>query len=446
MRFNIRPIVTMVIAVVGLMVVQSAAQAHFIWATVQNGQVRFALLENVNDAPQTQFAKYVANLSPRCKGKALTLGETREGARYAAVPAGQGVVTAESVVGAKEREGKSYLLVYHAKGAVSLSAAATLTKGPAELLARKAGKELVVSLRRNGMASARTEVWVQWPGREEASEEKSFQTDHQGDVRISWPPATSTGGFVGIRAMVNEDKTGVSTGTSYVSIHHWTTLTFPLEGTQADGIKTAVVTEEGKPLTRVLRDAYGSNHELAGSAAFNRTLFASKLTREQLEIHLQQRALIHSDLHRILNAASHRTSLPYDAAQKRVLVLLFDDLISLGLDWPTEAQARPLTRAFLQEIRDSEKRGPYFALGVWHVYYGGITNGGRLIGKKIDETLKFMPSYYEKSDGYSAYLAEVNRIADPAARQEMIRGGQQAYRYIIAFSNEEVFQEKIGHN
>lgn len=53
------------IAVVTL-VAQVSAQAHFIWATVEGGQVRFALLEDVNEAPDAKFAKYVEGLAPRC--------------------------------------------------------------------------------------------------------------------------------------------------------------------------------------------------------------------------------------------------------------------------------------------------------------------------------------------------------------------------------------------
>jgi len=179
---------------------------------------------------------------------------------------------------------------------------------------------------------------------------------------------------------------------------------------------------------------------------FNQTLFAGKLTKTQLETHLQQRALIHNELHRILNGANPSLHVPYGDEQKKVLVYLFDDLIAMGSGWPTEAQARPLTRAFLQEIRDSESKGPFFALGVQHIYYGGITNGGRMIGAKIGESLKFTPTYYEKSDGYVTYLGEVNKIMDPEARKEMIRGGQAAYKYIISSSNEDVFGVKEAKN
>ncbi len=440
MRYMKLPLLSVGIAIVVLTIVPTAAFAHFIWATVEKGQVRFALLENVNEAPQAQFAKYVADLAVHCGDKTLSPGESRDGARTATLPAGQDVVTAESVVGTKERDGKSFLLIYDAKGAVSLTAASAMKKEPAEILASRVGKELIVTVRRAGLAVPETEVWVQWPGGDESSSAKNVKTDSQGEVHIPWPTTVSKNGFVGIRAMVTEETAGELAGKSYASIHRLATLAFPWEGAKTDGFKNAAVTTEAKPLSRILRDAFGANHELAGKAVFNQTVFAGKLTRVQLEIHLQQRALIHSELHRILNAAAHKGSIPYGAAQKHVLVLLFDDLITMGSDWPTEPQALPLTRDFLQEIRDSEPQGPYFALGVWHVYYGGITNGGRMIGEKIGETLHFLPTYYEKSDGYGEYLKEVNKITDPAAQQEMIRGGKAAYKYILAISNEALFQ------
>ncbi|GAB4469326.1 MAG: hypothetical protein OHK0029_41930 [Armatimonadaceae bacterium] len=418
--------------------VQASAQAHFIWATVENGQVRFALLEDANEAPNAQFEKYVANLSPRCGGKALTLGAPQSGARTASLPAGQNVVTANTIVRAKEAEDGNYLLVYHAKGAASLAAAATATEEPAEIRARRDGGNLVVTVHQDKWPAPNTEVWVHLPGVETPT---SITTDLKGEARLAWSEKTA-GGFVGLRAKLIEPKSGVHEGIKYTTVHRWATLTFPVAGPKpqqkASAATAASAKGEEKPFTKILRESYGANHEVVGNAAFNQTLFAGKLTRPQLEAHLQQRALIHNEVHRILNAAG--TQVPYGAEQKRVLVLLFEDLIGMGSGWPTEAQARPLTETFLQEIRESEKRGPYFALGVHHVYYGGITNGGRMIGEKIGETLGVVPTYYAKSDGYFAYLAEVNKISDPNARQEMIRGGQAAYRYIIESSNEDIFK------
>ncbi len=204
----------------------TVARAHYIWATVTKGQARFALLEDVNTAPTTAFAKYVASLSPRSGGKTLTLGETKEGARFAALPAGQTLVVAESTVGAKERGGKAYLLIYHAKGAGSLAAAGTLGKMSPEIVAKRVGTSLVVTVRNNNGSVSETEVFIQWPGVPEGA---SVRTDARGEVKLPWPATTGTG-FVGVRAMVSETKSGERDGIKYDSVHHWTTLTFPIVG------------------------------------------------------------------------------------------------------------------------------------------------------------------------------------------------------------------------
>jgi hypothetical protein len=403
------------------------AYAHFIWATVEGGQVRFALLEDVNGAPSAQFAKYVETITPNCGGKTLTLGASKEGARYASLPAGQNVVVAQTVVRAKEAsaaEGGNYLLVYNAKAAATFAAAATATNGPAEIRAVREGDKLVISVHQDEWPVPNAEVWVHQPG---VADAVSITTDLKGEARVAFPSGKS--GFVGLRAMVNEPKTGEHGGIKYTSVHHWATLTFPLAG--------ANVAAE-KPFTRILRESYGVNHEVVGNAAFNKTLFEGKLTKNQFLVHLQQRALIHEAVGKVLTAAG--TSVPYGPEQKSVLTFLREDLKAMGPGWPAESVARPLTKAFLQEIRDSAKLGPYFALGVHHVYYGGITNGGRMIGKKVEDTTGFASTYYAKSDGYIDYLTEVNKISNPKARQEMIRGGQAAYRYIIASSNEDVFK------
>lgn len=434
-------------AVVALVSLHSTAYAHFIWATVDKNQARFALLEDIGEAPNAKFEKYVTGLAPRSGGKTLKPGSIKDGAQYSTLASGQNVVVADSIVGAKEREGEAYLLVYHAKGAASLQAASTDAKAPAELLAKQEGTDLVVTVKQGGWPVPSTEVWVQWPG---DANPTSFTTDVAGQARIPWAKE-KFGGFVGVRAMVSEKKAGENVGVKYTAIHHWATLTFPVDGPKpvapaAVAASNAVAPGTEKPFTQVLRASYAHNHEVVGNAAFNKTLFDGKLTKDQLEVHLQQRALIHNELHRILNAADPAKHVPYGAAQKNVLVLLFNDLITMGSGWPTEAQARPLTKAFLQEIRDSESKGPFFALGVQHIYFGGITNGGRMIGAKIGETIKFTPSYYEKSDGYREYLPAVDKITDPEAQKEMIRGGQAAYKYIIESSNEDIFQSKVTKN
>jgi hypothetical protein len=409
-------------ALVATALTPCVAHAHFIWATIEGGQVRFALLENPSQKPDARFGKYVAGLKSQ-----LMLGDVTDGARLCTLPAGKKVALAESVVGVKNRDGVDYLLLYHARAATSLDAARESSSAPFEVLASRIGSELVVSVRQDGWPVPQAEVVLHLPGSEAA---RAATTDLAGETRFPFQ-GSKVAGFVGLRARVVEEKPGSAEGKKYTEIHHWTTLTFPI---------APLLPESEEPLSKVLRVALGVHHDDAGRAAFNATLFAGKLTRAQLETHLKQRALIHGETDRILRAASPERL--YGPAQKNILTLLSADLIALGTGWPTESEARPSTAAFLQEIRESEKRGPYFSLGVQHVYYGGITNGGRLIGQKISETVEFTSTYYAKSDGYRDYLRKIDTIRSPESREEMLRGGQAAYRYILVSSNEEVFQSR----
>lgn len=406
------------IALVAPLLMPHTAQAHFIWATLQpDGQVRFALLENPAEAPNPQFGKYVEVLQTP-----LALGALTSGARYASCAAGTKRVGAHTTVGVKSREGVDYLLVYHPGAAVSLEAAKDKGPGSVELRARREGDALLVQVWQEGWLASGVEVTAHWPGSELAP---SATTDLKGEARFPWPSKLQTG-FIGLRAKVVEEVAGEHEGKKYTQKHHWATLTLP------SGVEES--------LTRRMSAAFRKNHEVVAGAAFNVTLFQGRLTRQQAEIHLQQRALVHNEVHRILNAAPVTLGVPYGPAQKALLPLLFSDLIAMGSGWPTEAQARPLTREFLEELRQSEKQGPYFALGVFHVYYGGTTNGGRLIGQKLTQTIGFTPTYYAQSGGYADYLREIDKITSPEAQAELLRGGQAAYRSILASMNEKVFQ------
>ncbi|WP_309719868.1 hypothetical protein [Armatimonas sp.] len=408
------------LAIVATLAAPRTAQAHFVWATLQpDGQVRFALLENPAEAPNPQFGKYVEALQTP-----LPLGALTGGARYANRPAGTKRVAAQATVGVKNREGMDYLLLYHPSAAASLEAAKEKGEGSVELRARREGDTLIVQVWHDGWLVPGVEVTAHWPGSELAP---AAPTDLKGEARFAWPGKLSSG-FVGVRAKVTEEVAGEDEGKKFTQKHHWATLTFP------SGVQES--------LTRRLSSAFRKNHEIVAGSAFNVTLFQGQLTRPQAEIHLQQRALIHSEVHRILNAADPALGLPYGAPQKALLPLLQSDLVAMGSGWPTEAQARPLTKAFLEEIRASEKQGPYFALGVFHVYYGGTTNGGRAIGQKLTQTVGFSPTYYSQSGGYLDYLREVDKIADPAAQAELLHGGEAAYRYILASMNEKVFQHE----
>jgi hypothetical protein len=225
MRFVPRAIAPMAAAIVAL-ALSTAAHADYIWATVENGQVRFALMEYAGGTPNPSYASYVAGISPASDGKALAAGTPKEGAYYAAMPKGKNVVTAEKIVGVRERNGETYLLVYTAKGATSLAAAKTMTKAPAEVTARRDGDNLVVSVFQNGKPVAASEVWVQWT---DDTDPVSVKTNDKGEVATPWSKAASDkGGFISIRAKVNETKSGELEGKTYPLIRRWATLAFPL--------------------------------------------------------------------------------------------------------------------------------------------------------------------------------------------------------------------------
>ncbi len=200
----------------------------------------------------------------------------------------------------------------------------------------------------------------------------------------------------------------------------------------------APTTPSIQTLTRRLSASFGTMHDQASNTAFITTVMAGTLTQSQLKDHLVQRAIINEEVDRVLRH-SHIKPLPYGRDQKQILVLLRDNLRTLGCEWPKPSDAWPLTHTFLDQIKESEKQGPYFALGVFHVYYGGITHGGRDIGGMIDKQLKTNLTYYQKSDGYEAYAKQVNAITDPAAQSEMMRGADAAYPYIIAVNNSDSF-------
>lgn len=207
-----------VAVLVATLAIPRTAHAHFIWATIEGGQVRFALLENPSEAPNPQFAKYVEALKTP-----LILGATVEGARSCALPTGKTTAYAESIIGAKKREETSYLLVYHAKGAASLADAATTGGACVELLATREGEKLTVTALHGGKPAPQAAVTLHLPGVEET---QSATTDTKGIAHFTLPQSL-TPGFIGVRANVIETKSGEYQGAAYTEVHHWATLAVP---------------------------------------------------------------------------------------------------------------------------------------------------------------------------------------------------------------------------
>ena len=402
----------------------SFASAHFLWASLDppTKTVAIGLQEHPihNPLPLGTRAKLVRAWTPSSK---LALKEHEHWLKAGVKDPCVGVSLDYGVIDRREGGRGLFWLNYFAKAAATPAAARTNLGLPLELvLQRGQDGDSIVTVLDKGRPAPGAEVVVERP---DGTVVFKAKTGVGGIVTL--PPAR---GLLAIRGMVTDRTKGIHNGKAYDFVRSYCTLTVP----------DAAPAPRGKPLTGKLREAFGDNHDVVGRTAFVRTLMSGKLTKPQLEAHFQQRALIHQEVERVLLFADRTKPVPYGEAQSQVLRLLRHDLEAMGSEWPAETKATPLTRKMIQEIRESVKNGPYFALGVLHVYYGGITHGGRDIGARIAKTLNVPQTYYLKSNGYAEYAAQVNGIANPADQKEMIRGGVAAYRYIIASNDDPIFR------
>lgn len=397
-----------------LLAAPSFSSAHFLWASLNTTAktVSIGLQEAPGEEAVPLAARNAAVKAWTKGGKALSL-KVEGGLLNSKAEAEQIGVSLD--YGVLDREGRGiFWLKYYAKAAATAAASQVDLKLPVDVSATKdSSGHWVVTVRKDGKAAEGAEVVLEG--------KLAFTGKTAADGTVTLPTTTD---ILAVRALVTDKTKGTYEGKDYNEIRSYSTLTV---GNQA----------EPTPFVSEIRAALGNSHDVVSHSAFIETVRSKQLKKAQLELHLQQRALVHEALDKILNGAK---GVPYSTEQKAVLQLLKEDMKALGMSTPTEAQATPLTKAFLQEIADSAKEGPFFALGVFHIYYGGITNGGRMIGSIIGETTGFTPAYYEKSDGYRPYLGKINTINDPAARSETIRGAVAAYKYIIATDNEPVFK------
>ena len=384
----------------------TAAQAHYLWATLDPAAktVAIALQEIPGDEPVP-----LAERAAKVRG---VPGLRAEGPWLKGPAAGDAVgVGLDYGVLDRTAAGRGkFWLRYYAKAATPEASSKRIGL-PVELSAAKgADGRMVVTVWHEGKPSAGADVIVEGPVGKNTFEGKTAE-----DGTVTLPP---TPGPLAVRARVTEAKKGEG----YDLIRSYSTLT---------------LSAAPKTFSRILHDSFGENHDVVSHSGFIETVMAGKLTRAQLADHLRERVYVHETLDAILGASP---AVPYGPEQKNVLTLLRENIRGLGA---TEAKPWPLTQAFVDEIKASAAKGPYFALGVFHVYYGGITNGGRDIGAMIAEQTRFTPTYYLKSDGYRDYVAKLNAtVNDPEARAEAIRGGQAAYRYIIAVNNDPAFKAK----
>ena len=394
------------------------ARAHYLWATLDPTAkiVAVALQEIPGDAPIP-----LADRAAKVRGWGPSpVALKAEGAWLKAPTSAQavGVGIDYGVMDRRDSGRGVFLLQYYAKAATSAEASQTRIGLPVELSVAKDGQgRTVLTVLHEGKPAAGADVTIERPVFTNVFEGK---TGADGTVLL--PEAK---GPLAVRAAVTVAGKGVHDGATYDLARRYGTLT---------------VGVAQKPFTRRLSEAFGDNHRIVSRSAFIETVMGEKLTKAQLVDHLRQREIVNAALDAILDG---KPDVPYAAPQKEVLTLLRADLKALGADAPKEADAWPLTKGFLAEMRESAAKGPWFALGVFHVYYGGVTNGGRDIGAMIGDQTGYTPAYYLKSDGYRTYLDELNAATlSPEAQAEAIRGGQAAYRYIIAINDEAAFKPK----
>lgn len=424
---SLRWIVKRIPALLGslcLALAPSLASAHFLWATFdsQTKMVGVGLLERPGEDP-LPLGEMANRVRP--SSKSLTLKPDGNWMRGSVKDNAVGVSLDYGVLDRREEGRGLFWLCYYAKAAKDAAAAQKKIGLPVELILGKTkdGRRNVTALSA-GKPAPMADIAVELAGGKPPVEGKTGP-----DGTFVLPAST---GPIAIRVLVTDPARGTREGKAYDLARSYSTLT----------VGSFALKSGAQPLTAQIRAAFGDDHDIVGRTAFIETLMAGKLTRPQLEDHLQQRALIHELLDRVLSGPPANQPVPYQDEQRQVLSLLRQDMKSMGTAWPAESVSWPLTKGILNDIRESAKKSPYFALGVFHVYYGGITHGGRDIGAMINTTLKIDLTYYRKSDGYAAYARKIDEITDPEAQKEVIRGGVAAYRYIIAVNDTEVFRSR----
>ena len=401
--------------------IPTISKAHYLWIALNpdTGSAALGLQENPGQEPLSLEARASSVKAWTCAGKAIRLRTDSNWLRASTDSPCVGASLDYGVIDRKDAGRGVFWLRYYAKGATTFAASQENLRLPMELSAtERSDGTPVVTVLRDGKPAVDAEVVVEGPDGTAIFDGK---TGADGTAVLPQPQA----GPVQVRALITDNQAGTHDGKPYELARTYSTLT--------------IQCADQKPLSRLLRESYGNMHDIASSSAFINTVMAKKLTLPQLIDHLQQRAIINEACDRILRR-THSDLLPYGSAQRQVLGLLRDNLHRIGAPWPAESKAWPETQALLKEIEESAQRGPYFALGVFHVYYGGVTHGGRDIGAMIDQQLKTDLTYYEKSDGYEPYALRVDEIIDPKAQQQMIHGADEAYRYVIGVNNLPVFK------
>jgi hypothetical protein len=199
---------------------QHAAQAHFLWAEINQNDVRVALSEQPGEAG-VAFDK-VKNSVITAGNQTLPLGD-QNGKSYLAaqLPANTNVAAASNNWGVLDRTSQGrgvFLLYYYAKAARTLSDATTPSTLPAQWYAKQQGNQIVASFLQQGKPVAGAAVEIALPN----GQSKETVTDANGKVLFD----SAGNGLYGLKALITSNEKGVYQGKNYPGIHSYSTLTF----------------------------------------------------------------------------------------------------------------------------------------------------------------------------------------------------------------------------
>ena len=197
-------------------------------------QAHFIFLELPPEAPATAHMRFSeepleetdAELQEKSAPMAVTLSDGApiafspgEKARIATVPEDAPLLKGSLNYGLMNRGGE-YLLVYHAKAVRSVESAGKAADLPVEVLAQVKDGTLLVTVLANGKPAEGAELVVNLPT---VKKQAKATTNAEGQASFPIVP----GGWVGVRAKVQESKEGTFGDKPYKEVRSYSTLTFP---------------------------------------------------------------------------------------------------------------------------------------------------------------------------------------------------------------------------
>ena len=202
----------------------TAAQAHFIWIELPPelataAHMRFA--EEPGEATSADMQALAAPMAVKTAGGDAVTFAPGDDALTAAVAedvAAAGGTLDYGVLDRSEGGRGVFMLVYHAKAARTLADAAEPMGLPLEVIASEADGTVTVTVLHNGEPAAGAELQVFLPAVLEPAE-TTTGTDGKATFDVSGTD------WLGVRAMVPEEKSGEHDGKAYDLVHHYSTLT-----------------------------------------------------------------------------------------------------------------------------------------------------------------------------------------------------------------------------